>query len=155
MLRDVRVGGTLRRVSGGLILEEYPEGHQPNAILNGWIFALFGLYDFMLLSDAPDGEITSSWRASLDTLVELSHRYDRGYWSNYDLRGHIASPFYHDLHIAQLKALELVVDPASQLSLRRVRLRFQSQRARRAKRAKAVAVKVWQKLKEPPPVVFS
>ena len=32
-------------------------------------------------------------------------KYDRGFWSDYDLKGTIASPAYHDLHIRQLKLL--------------------------------------------------
>jgi len=31
--------------------------------------------------------------------------FDCGYWSYYDLSGNIASPFYHNLHIEQLKVM--------------------------------------------------
>ena len=32
-------------------------------------------------------------------------KYDRKIWSNYDVKGTIASPAYHDLHIMQLRLL--------------------------------------------------
>lgn len=100
MLLDVSTGGTARRFEGRLILEEYP-GPDPRTVLNGWIFAIFGLWDaalvngryFRVLSDALEGLVQSlSW-------------FDMGYWSKYDISGRIASPAYHHLHIAQLLAL--------------------------------------------------
>jgi heparosan-N-sulfate-glucuronate 5-epimerase len=154
MLREVGDSGTVRNLGVGPILEEYPEGAEPNGILNGWIFALFGLYDFAL-SGADDGTAREMWESSLAALVALAQRYNRGYWSNYDLRGHIASPFYQDLHIAQLGALEMVCAAYSQQQLSHLRLTFESQRARGIDRMRAIAVKIQQKLKDPPTVVFS
>jgi hypothetical protein len=48
-------------------------------------------------------------------LVELLPRYDiAGGWSRYDLYPHplkhVASPFYHRLHVAQLEAMDILVD---------------------------------------------
>ncbi len=48
----------------------------------------------------------------VDTLAENLHRWDLGYWSRYDLFPHpvanVASSFYHDLHINQLRALQVL-----------------------------------------------
>ncbi len=35
-------------------------------------------------------------------------KYDSGYWSYYDQTGRIASPAYHQLHIALLKVMKQI-----------------------------------------------
>ena len=47
---------------------------------------------------------------SVNTLKRMLSKYDRGYWSSYDLKGTIASPAYHDLHIELLKVMEDLFD---------------------------------------------
>ncbi|MDD3565961.1 MAG: D-glucuronyl C5-epimerase family protein, partial [Methanothrix sp.] len=48
------------------------------------------------------------FRISLATLRNHLNEYDSGYWSYDDVQGHLASPFYHDLHIQQLTALSMI-----------------------------------------------
>lgn len=45
---------------------------------------------------------------SLRGMRELLPRFSNSYWSLYDLGGKIASPFYHNLHIAQMEAMFLI-----------------------------------------------
>lgn len=97
MLLDVKEGGVSRR-ENGLILLEYT--HLP-VVMNGWIFALFGLYDFWITTGDMERELAKT----LITLKSNLQKFDCGYWSLYDENGKIASPFYHNLHIAQMKAL--------------------------------------------------
>src|SRR6185312_2264226 len=96
MLVPVAEGGTLAEVDGLPFVEEYPTP-QPSCVLNGAIFAIWGLYD------------VGVGLGSADALAELMPRYDLGYWSSYDLYPHplanIASGAYHLLHIRQLTAL--------------------------------------------------
>ena len=77
----------------------------PTHILNGFIWAVFGVYDMYLLTKDPFYLKTFSKyvRTIKDFLVE----YDTGFWSFYDLSPDkmLASPFYHRLHIVQLKIL--------------------------------------------------
>ena len=44
-------------------------------------------------------------KESLDTLIGLLSQFRGSYWSVYDLEGRMASPFYHNLHIAQMQAM--------------------------------------------------
>lgn len=73
-------------------------------VLNGWIFALFGIYDYLLLFP-NDIKIKQFYDKTIFTLIKELPNYDLGYWSKYDLEKKIASPFYHKLHIAQLNVL--------------------------------------------------
>jgi len=101
---DIRDGGISTSVGdNGVFFEEvavYPASH----ILNGYIFALFGLYDYVDLTGDP--QIAALIERSLATLHTLIDQYDTGYWSRYDLlHGHLASRFYHDQHSTLLRAL--------------------------------------------------
>lgn len=142
-------GGTCRIVPEGFVLEEAPL-QAPGSILNGWIFALFGVYDYVLVTKQQDA--CELLERSLNALVELLPNYDAGYWSCYDLLGKLASPFYHQLHIAQLRALELAF-PQNANSFRRHRRIFESQASSRVGKARAIVVKGYQKLREPPRVI--
>jgi heparosan-N-sulfate-glucuronate 5-epimerase len=95
MLMPVEEGGTSWLTSDGLILEEMPF-RIPNTVLNGWVFALYGLYDFTLADDSPaTREVLES---TLSALLARLYMYDAKFWSFYDTSGTIASPFYHRLH---------------------------------------------------------
>lgn len=72
-------------------------------VLNGWIFALFGLLDYCMVFE--DETVYKLYHQSLATIAEHLCDYDTGYWSRYDQKSLIASPFYHSLHIAQLEVL--------------------------------------------------
>ena len=99
MLAEKDSGG-LCDYTDGLVLKEYT--HLP-VVMNGWIFAMFGIYDMSLVSD--DERYGELFRSSVEALARALPSYDNGYWSMYDAGGKIASPFYHDLHIAQMNAL--------------------------------------------------
>lgn len=103
MLMDVKNGGVSDYSNGELKLLEYT--HLP-IVMNGWIFALFGLYDFYLLT----GEYKKEFLKSVHSLEKCMPVFDSGYWSMYDVDGNIASPFYHNLHIAQMQALYMVTN---------------------------------------------
>lgn len=102
MLKSVNDGGTTSYDNGYLVLQEYVCDNS-SSVLNGWIFAIFGLFDITKICD--DEKYSSSLKMTLNSLSSLLKKYDRGYWSNYDLQGTIASPAYHDLHIQQLDLL--------------------------------------------------
>lgn len=90
----------------GPILEEAPSTPASH-ILNGWIFALWGLRDVSLAFD--EAATRRLYRSSLDALGETLPRYDVGWWSRYSLFPHalrdLAKPFYHRLHADQLQIL--------------------------------------------------
>ena len=146
MLVPIEKGGTSWLASEGLILEEIPF-RVPKTILNGWIFALYGLYDLTIADDSSDAR--EALEATLSALLARLHMYDAGFWSYYDTSGTLASPFYHRLHIAQLEALELS-HPEHAGRFRKQRETFQIQLASRLGVARAVVLKSCQKLRRPP-----
>ena len=103
---DVESGGVMRRTeNGGYFYEEYPS--EPGSfVLNGNIFALWGLYEH--------GKLTGSDRSAklfergVQGLKDKLPQYDLGYWSRYDLfpaNDRPAAPFYHHIHVRQLQVL--------------------------------------------------
>ena len=91
----------------GPVLEEAPS-EPPSQILNGWIYALWGLRDvYIALRDTRAKEMLA---ASTDCLLATLPRYDIGWWTKYSLYPHrlpdLAKPFYHRLHVDQLEAMQ-------------------------------------------------
>jgi hypothetical protein len=91
----------------GPILEEAGPCEPPSHILNGWIFALWGVRDVAVTTrDRPTTEL---FEATTACLAQVLGRYDLGWWSKYSLFPHpladAAKPFYHRLHIVQLRIL--------------------------------------------------
>ena len=139
MLQPIADGGT-SDYSDGLMLSEVPGDP---IILNGWLFSLFGLYDFCQVE--PDDHFSSALNLTLETLEKKITLFDNGYWSKYDCGKRLASPFYHDLHIAQLTTL-LQIYPGKRIE--EVRDRFEAYRNSRWKRTKAFCIKAKQKILE-------
>jgi len=105
MRAHVDVGGVIfSDEQGHRWIEEYIVS-PPTHILNGFLWALWGVYDLALLTD--DQAVWRVWNESLETLRTNLHLYDTGYWSLYEQSGTrmkmMASPFYHQLHIVQLQ----------------------------------------------------
>lgn len=144
MLVPVEKGGTARHTSEGIVLEEYPK-REPNSVLNGWVSALFGLYDLGLIDS--DAELTRALESTVGTLVGYLPRYDAGFWSYYDTRGALASPYYQSVHLTQLRALELAF-PEDAAAFASLRARFEAQQASGLCRARALLIKAVQKLRE-------
>lgn len=101
-------GGTTGELpGGGPLLQEYPTDPPPH-VLNGAIFALWGLHDVhQAFADESAGR---RFHICADALAGALPLWDLGYWSRYDLfphaRTNVASAFYHRLHITQLQAWE-------------------------------------------------
>ena len=101
MLLPHEDGGTALYQGEELLLMEYT--HLP-IVMNGWIFAWWGLYDYVKFTNSQDHYLQSLNR-SCQTLVKYLPKFTTSYWSKYDLDYRLASPFYHHLHIAQMKAM--------------------------------------------------
>jgi hypothetical protein len=91
---------------GDVWFEEYIVD-PPTHILNGFMWAAWGIYDYKLATG--EAEASTLWDAAIKTLSKNLCRYDTGYWSLYEQSGTrmrmLASPFYHSLHITQLQVL--------------------------------------------------
>jgi hypothetical protein len=90
----------------GPVLEEVASD-PPSHILNGWIYALWGLWEAKIALEHDGAE--AMLESSLQCLRDMLHRYDVGWWSRYSLYPHalpdLAKPFYHALHVDQLVVL--------------------------------------------------
>jgi len=91
---------------GDLWFEEYIVS-PPTHILNGFIWAVWGVYDFFLATRQRQAETV--FAKAVQTLRRNLDQYDLGFWSLYEQSGTrlpmIASPFYHRLHIVQLRMM--------------------------------------------------
>ena len=107
---DTESGGVaFRDEAGDLWFEEYIVS-PPTHILNGFIWAAWGVYDYFLATG--DGEARNLFGRAVETLRKNLDRYDLGFWSRYELSGTrlpmIASPFYHRLHVTQLRIMHKI-----------------------------------------------
>ena len=105
--RSVAEGGvTFTDASGDLWLEEYIVS-PPTHILNGFIWASWGVYDYFLAT--KDAAALQLFQSAVRTLKANLSGYDLGFWSLYEQSGTflpmVASNFYHQLHIVQLNVM--------------------------------------------------
>lgn len=79
----------------------------PTHILNGFMWAAWGVYDYFLATGSR--EAMELFGAAVKTMQANLHRYDLEFWSLYELSGTllpmVASPFYHRLHVTQLRVM--------------------------------------------------
>jgi hypothetical protein len=151
MLKPIEIGGTSRRIPAGTVLEEAPL-NPPNTVLNGWLFGLFGLHDLLLADNPDDPALVAAVSAVLAALLDCLPAFDAGWWSRYDTAGHLASPFYQRLHVAQLIALERAY-PAEAARISDVRSRWERALRSPLRRTRAVVEKAGQQLLAPPPMI--
>ncbi|HEY6765763.1 MAG TPA: D-glucuronyl C5-epimerase family protein [Candidatus Sulfotelmatobacter sp.] len=92
--------------AGDLWFEEYIVT-PPTHILNGFIWAAWGIYDYFLATQETAAK--DLFTRAVATLLRNLDRYDLGFWSLYEQSGTrlpmVASPFYHQLHIVQLRVM--------------------------------------------------
>lgn len=122
---DISNGGVKAIDDHGCVwFEEYPVLPAPH-VLNGFIFALFGLYDFGSIGNNKAKEF---FYEGINTLERHLVDYDLGYWSAYDLlssrqvgwnsedlshlkfkiRRSLAIGHYHALHVQQMRIIYLL-----------------------------------------------
>ncbi len=143
-MMDTPGSGLLRIENGIRYLEEYP-GDALRSVLNGWIFSIVGIYDHSLAKN--DSGLTKLASTLAADLAQVLHRYDTGFWSTYDLSGNIASPFYHLLHIAQLRAIALLF-PEQRMIFDAQADIFETYSMSGMKRARAISLKLVQKMRQ-------
>jgi hypothetical protein len=155
----LRVGSVLvSETPEGPVLQEYPTV-PPAHVLNGWIWALWGLYDAgIALADRGESlqrvaaDARSAFDAGCRTLAARLPLYDVGRgWSRYDLLPrripNVASPFYHRLHVEQLRALALLAPGIPAFS--DVSARWSASLSSTAARMQALSLKALFRVAEP------
>lgn len=108
----VNEGGVRQIDNNGYVwLEEYPS-EPPSFVLNGFIYAILGIYDLFRVTGSR--EIEEDLKSLLNTVKKHVHKFDAGYWSYYDLQKKELVRYYYqkNVHVPQLKVLhELTNDP--------------------------------------------
>jgi len=128
---------------GDLWFEEYIVS-PPTHILNGFIWAAWGVYDYFLATRNSVAE--DLFAQAVHTLRKNLHFYDLGFWSLYEQTGResgallpmVASPFYHRLHVVQLRAMHRLTEDAI---FEQVANKWETYTHSRAKRTRALCYK--------------
>lgn len=104
--QSIQDGGMAYIDDNGTWLEEYPSDPPPH-VLNGEIFALFGLYDLVRITGDLRAETLFS--SVVTRLKATLPRYETVDWVRYQLDpSKPANNTYYPLHIAQLEALSAI-----------------------------------------------
>jgi hypothetical protein len=107
----VEQGGVMSALNDLVFFQEYPL-QNPVHVLNGGIFALWGVYDYAaFFRDQAAMMLTEQ---CLEALRRHWSLWDVGYWTRYDLYPlrRLASRMYQELHVRQFRALaELFAEP--------------------------------------------
>jgi heparosan-N-sulfate-glucuronate 5-epimerase len=138
--KPVTEGGvTFTDEHGDVWFEEYLVS-PPTHILNGFIWAAWGVYDYFLAT--RDSSAQELFSRAVCTLEHNLDRYDLGFWSLYEQSGTrlpmVASPFYHQLHIVQLRVMHRLT---GEDKFKRVADRWESYSRSRSKRTRALCYK--------------
>jgi heparosan-N-sulfate-glucuronate 5-epimerase len=144
MQKPVQDGGVCWYESREVFLEEFP-GHRRDTVLNGWLFSLFGVHDFLLAFS--NDEVKAFYDQTCASLIRSLPEFDAGYWSYYSCATkRVASPFYHQLHLSQLEALKQI---RVESKLRSTLDCWTGYAQSKPKKLRALLVKGLQKIREP------
>jgi heparosan-N-sulfate-glucuronate 5-epimerase len=107
---DVKDGGVTQFTQWGPFYEEYTSV-VPTLVLNGMIFSICGIYDFVRVF--PDNVLARElYENGIQTIINILPDYDLGFWSRYNLcnadwypKIDPATIGYQYLHITQLRML--------------------------------------------------
>jgi hypothetical protein len=94
---------------GNLWFEEYPSS-PPSYVLNGFVYALFGLIDLYRVTN--NQSVKFDIDRCISTLKNRLKDFDSGYWSYYDLQKKELVRYYYqkNVHILQLEILYLLTN---------------------------------------------
>jgi len=117
LIQPLEEGGVLfkKKLNDRVLIffEEVPSKN-PTHILNGNIYSMIAIYDYLTVCDLLGKEpqqhdLRLIFNLSVETLKLFLPLYDTSYWSRYDIKT-IASYHYHWIHIVQLEALYKLLD---------------------------------------------
>lgn len=107
MLVPLAAGGVLSEREGDVWLEEYPL-EPPGHVLNGAIYALWGVLDYARVTGDP--RAWGIWRRGAETIARRAEEFDTGFWTRYELATpELVSLHYHkNIHIPQLEVMQIL-----------------------------------------------
>ncbi len=145
LTRPIAEGGVLfEDDQKNLWIEEYLVD-PPTHILNGFMWALWGVFDYWLAR--TDATAKRVFERGIETLLHNMAGFDTGYWSLYEQSGAeqsgtrlkmLASPFYHRLHSVQLRVMSKLTGDAR---FAEVAERWEAYAQRRRNRTRALVEK--------------
>ena len=140
LTQPIAEGGVLfEDERSNLWIEEYLVD-PPTHILNGFMWALWGVFDFWLARENASAK--QIFHRGVETLLRNLEQFDTGYWSLYEQSGTrlnmLASPFYHRLHIVQLRVMSKLTGNARFAT---VASRWEGYARRRSNRTRALVEK--------------
>jgi heparosan-N-sulfate-glucuronate 5-epimerase len=104
---EVKDGGFINYFNSIPVYEEFTTPVKTMAVLNGFIFALFGIYDLILLNNNEKAQ--NIFNKGVDSLKKILPYFDIKYWTRYYLfdypQKYYSSFTYHILVAEQLKAM--------------------------------------------------
>ncbi|VUZ84800.1 hypothetical protein MELA_01174 [Candidatus Methylomirabilis lanthanidiphila] len=143
--REPADGGVSYRDERGRVWFEEYIVDPPSHILNGFLWAAWGVYDYARLMN--DEGASRLFAEGARTVADNLERYDTGYWSLYELSPTrlpmLASPFYHQLHIVQLQVMHTLTGESRFLDYAR---RWEGYERHPFKRRRALLQKILFKL---------
>lgn len=107
--------GVVADFEGYRFYEEYGSEDKPAHVLNGFLFAMAGLYEVAHLAKSEAAQ--QAYEQGLESLRNTLHLYDLGFTSRYDYshlnqiastKGGVNGDLYHEIHLAQLAWLHSV-----------------------------------------------
>ena len=105
-------GGVAYTDSRGYLWFEEALVDPPTHILNGFLWASWGVYDYFLHTNAAKASLL--FAEAVRTLCDNLSHFDVGFWSLYEQSGThmkmLASSFYHRLHIVQLRVMHRLTE---------------------------------------------
>lgn len=114
MLSPENDGGCLSETEFGKWIEEHPNCAEGKQILNGFIWSLWSVLDYYLIT--KDQKYYDLFLEFFDTVVKCIHVYDIGFWTIYQKASNgkipmVCSTYYQKLHNLQLDiTLSMVYD---------------------------------------------
>ena len=108
---EVKDGGVTYKNKNGWWYEEYVTGtHVQPRVLNGMIYALFGIYEYYEFTGDQDAKFL--FDQGIVSLKNNLYKYDTGNWTYYDAIGGRAPRSYHKIHVSQMLQLyKITKDP--------------------------------------------
>lgn len=108
MLAPVEKGGTSICKNGYLWFEEYVNVNYPNYVLNGNVFSILAIFDYIRILN--DDQMKATLELTLNALRLELPKFTRDHFSFYDLRKTMADTSYNDLHAKQMAVLFLLTN---------------------------------------------
>jgi len=95
-LLPIEAGGALYAKGRWLWIEEYPTERPVKHVLNGFMYALLGIYDVYLITKSEN--YLKIFYDFIYNVISNAHIYSiLGYWTKYDIE-RLADPKYHFVH---------------------------------------------------------